>query len=362
MKFSVSATDFSKAIESVSKFISAKSAYPILSTVKVDATGIGLTLTGFDLSHGIQANCDAEIIDEGSVCIPAALIANLAKGLKGQVVIDSQGESITITTLSGSFDIQGMESIEYPNLFDKDDFSTVYSIDSDLLVQGWKYASLAASTDETKQILQGVNMQASGGVLSLAATDGHRLTVFKMSVDESIEIPSTTVTSKTLGLIPRQKQDKIDLSFSTNGQCLIDSGDKIIARTFDSKYPDYPLLLPKSFARSVVVNKTDIIDAISLMMSVSAENNLGVFRIKNGSISIESSRDSFKGIQLIKCELEGSPVDIAFNLKYLLAGLKIFPSDKIKISTNDPLTPVVLTGVELDIDLIHLVMPVKLRS
>jgi DNA polymerase-3 subunit beta len=362
MKFSTSATDFSKSIESVSKFISAKPNYPILSTIKVDATGGGLTLTGFDLSHGIQFDCDAEIIDEGSVCIPATLIANLAKGLKGQIIFESQGESITITTLSGSFDIQGMDSGEYPELFTADDFSVAHSIDADLLLQGWKYVSSAASTDETKAILQGVNMQTSGGVLSLAATDGHRLTVFKTPVDDGVDIPSTTITAKTLGLIPRYKQDKINLSFSVGGGCLIDSGDKIIARIFDGKYPDYPLLLPTGFTRSVVVKKADIVGVINLMMSVSAENNLGVFRIADKKLSIESSRDSFKGIQSIDCKLEGKPVDIGFNLKYLIAGLKMFPSEKIKISMNDPLNPVIITGVDLEIDLLHLVMPVQIRS
>lgn len=359
MKFSTSAKSFSTAIESAIKFVSGKSTMPILSTIKIEATD-KLRLTGFDLSHGIETICDAEIIDTGIACIPAAMIANLAKGLKGQIVIESVDTLITITTLSGSFEIQGMDASDYPELISDMGDIKPCSIDAKLLIQGWKYAATSASIDETKQILQGVNMQVSGGILSMAATDGHRLTVYKMPVDESVDIQSVTVHAKSLGLIPKHTQENVDLSFDSS-TCLVDSGSKIITRIFEGKYPDYQLLIPKQFTRSAIVDQVEITDAISLLMSVASENHLCCFTFTDKKLSLSSSRDAFKGNQSIGCKLEGESIDIAFNLKYLLTGLKMFPSNKIKISMNDPLTPVILTGIDLDIDLTHLIMPVQLR-
>jgi DNA polymerase III subunit beta len=359
MKFTISASEFANAIESVQKFISSKHSMPILSAVKIEATET-LKITGFDLSHGLEVTCPAEIIEPGVVAIPISSIATLSKGLRGQLAIECIDSQISISTLSGSFELQGMDASEYPELV-SEITGTTHIFDAKKLVAGLKYVQTSASLDETKSLLQGVNIQGSGEVLTLASTDGHRLTVYKMPIDPAVEISSVTVTAKSLALIPKTASETISLTFD-DSQCLIDTGDKLITRVFDSKYPDYPLLIPNDFIRTAIVDRVQIIDALSLMMSICDKNNLVCASFRNSELTFKSTSDGVKGRQSIDCDLAGEDLDIGFNLKYLLSGLKIFGCEKVKISMNQLTTPVVLTGVNWDVDLLHLVMPVQIRE
>ncbi|BAZ18493.1 DNA polymerase IF1 subunit beta (plasmid) [Calothrix sp. NIES-4071] len=60
-------------------------------------------------------------------------------------------------------------------------------------------------------------------------------------------------------------------------------------------------------------------------------------------------------------KISGDDIDVAFNVKYLMEGLKALPATEILMQMNGNLTPVIftpLTGVKMT----YLAMPVQLRN
>lgn len=366
MKLTINSSELTKALEQAARFVSAKPLMPILGNLKLVAEDKYLHITGFDLSHGIETSCDAEIIESGSVCIPASAIA-IIKGMAGHLIIETNETNlITISNLSGKVEIQGHSIEEYPELISEDfNPNEIYRIEAKSFAQAVKYCTQATSTDESKAVLTGVNIASDSGKLRLMATDGHRLVVCKIALGEDGDIiESVTIPSKSLSLLPGGKSDEIAMAVH-NSQVSIESGSRSIMRTLDGKYPDAMLLIPKSFTRYLEIDRRELIDALNMMSAISDANNLVKFTIDDCA-EISSSSDGKSGKVKVECTMLGSlggyPIDIAFNLKYLLDGLKMFDSDRVKLSMNEALTPVIITAVDSDVDLMYLVMPIQLRS
>lgn len=357
MKFTINSSELTKTLDQAAKFVSAKPLMPILSNLKLVA-GTTIHATGFNLAHGIEVEAKFdEIIEEGNVCIPVSAIA-IIKGMHGVLIVETNEDHlITISNLTGKIEIQGQSTEDYPELDNID--IPPSSIDSKFITQVVKYCVQACSTDESKVVLTGVNITATGGNLRAIATDGHRLVVCNLPVSEIVEIESVTIPAKSLSLVPINGGQFIQGKFS-DSQVSIDSGSRSIMRTLEGKYPDAMLLMPKSFTRTVSLDRKDLIDALNMMSAISDQNNLTKFVIDDCA-EISSSSDGKSGNVNVSCQLIGDPIDIAFNLKYLIDGLKMFETKLIKISMNEPLQPVILTGVDCDLDLTYLCMPVQLR-
>lgn len=377
MKFTVSAHNFATAIESASKFVPTKPLMPILSSVKIEAIGGTesgkLLITGFDLVHGIETLTNGvAIYSTGSICANATHLLALVKQISGQLIIEVIDELITITTLSGSVNLQGLSVEDYPDLFEDVAQSDSYQIEAKTLLTAWKYCKVSASTDETKMILQGVNIAAVNGVLKIASTDGHRLTACTMSIDEAVNIPSITIPAKSIDLLPNinDPNDDTDSSWVTNisvhdATCIISNNtSKITTRLYEGKYPDYNMLLPKAFKRELTIDKSRLVEALNVMSSIGNQKNIATLEITQNKVIVSSSRDGADGKMSIDCSLVGDDLTLSFNIKYLLAQLKIITTKSVKFNLNGSLEPVTIEPIELDngIDLTCLVMPIQLKD
>jgi DNA polymerase-3 subunit beta len=60
-------------------------------------------------------------------------------------------------------------------------------------------------------------------------------------------------------------------------------------------------------------------------------------------------------------EISGDSLDIAFNVKYLIDGLKALPTSDIQLHMNAANTPVILTPLG-GAKMTYLIMPVQLRN
>jgi DNA polymerase-3 subunit beta len=60
-------------------------------------------------------------------------------------------------------------------------------------------------------------------------------------------------------------------------------------------------------------------------------------------------------------QISGEDIDIAFNVKYLIEGLKELPSSEIQMHLNQSLTPVIFTPLGGS-KMTYLAMPVQIRD
>ncbi len=180
MKFTVNQSELSSVLSWVSRVVPQHPTHPILSNIlmNVDAENQRLNLTAFDLSLGIQASVLAAVKGGGTLAIPAKLFNDIISRLPGgEITIEDGEESIsTIASGSGQYQVRGKIADEYPELPVASEGDVVY-LSTESLISGLRGVLFAVSSDETKQMLTGVNLRIEKGIIKVAATDGHRLAV-----------------------------------------------------------------------------------------------------------------------------------------------------------------------------------------
>ena len=385
MKFFCTQHDLNINLALVSRAVSTRPTHPVLANIKIEATSNPdlIQLTGFDLSLGIQTSFIAQVDDEGILTLPAKLLNDIvAKLPPGDITLDDEaGENlVTITSASGRYQVRGMSAEEFPELPSIEQGET-NQLSAAAFIDGLKGSLVACSQDESKQVLTGVYLKVEPERLEFAATDGHRLGIVEVYPSDSAATEGeqtlsehkgsfeVTVPAKALRELEKmlgsgQEGDKLALQLE-QGQVVFGWGErKLTTRTLEGKYPDYHLLIPKQFQRQITLDRKQLLSALERIAVLSDQTNLVKFSIDGTKQSIDlsvESQDRGSGRESMLAQISGESLDIAFNIKYLMDGLKTLPTQEITISLNGPLEPVILTPLG-GVKMTYLVMPVQLRS
>jgi DNA polymerase III subunit beta len=366
--------------------------------VNVDDVTGEVSLTGFDLSLGIRSSFKADVVAAGNLALPAKLFSDIVSRLpQGEVTIatidgqesDSDAEEgeeedilTTIESASVSFQIRAMSAIEYPELPTIEAGQTL-TIPVAIFDEGLKGVLFAASSDETKQILTGVHIRtivANAGEkcsLEFAATDGHRLAVVRSSVAEmevdsvnglidiSLTIPARALRELERILGTKEDSDMVSLHFDES-QIVFDLGDRrLTSRKLEGSYPAYEQLIPNRFSRTLAVDRKRLIGGLELVSVIADQrNNLVKFILDSdrGQLALTvDAKDIGNARETMPAEIGGKSTEIAFNVKYLMDGLKALAASEIKMHLNEATQPVIFTPLS-GLQMTYLVMPVQIRE
>ena len=385
MKVVCSQSELNGALQLVSRAVATRPTHPVLANVLLtaDAGSNRLSLTGFDLSLGIQTSLAASVETSGAITLPARLLGEIVSRLSSDspitLAVDDSGEQVQLTSLSGSYQMRGMSADDYPDLPMVESGMTL-KLQPERLVQALKGTLFASSADEAKQLLTGVHLKFNQRALEAAATDGHRLAVLNVedalqdaAVTDAVEDEGFAVTlpSRSLREVERLmaswRSDEPVSLFCDRGQVVfLAAGQMVTSRTLEGTYPNYGQLIPDGFTRTFGMERRALIAALErIAVLADQHNNVVKFssQPEDGVVQISAdAQDVGSGSESLPANLEGDAMQIAFNVRYLLDGLKAMGSDRIVLHCNAPTTPVVLRSEEASESFTYLVMPVQIRS
>jgi len=366
MKFICSQSALNEALGLVSRAVSVRPSQPVLGNVLLEAMGDTLTLTGFDLAIGIRLDIAADVQADGAVTVPAKLFGDIVARLGGDLTVELGSDEseflsrVVITSESGRFEIGGLDAVEFPSLPMVEGGGITLPMDA--LLAGLRGTLFAASTDETKQVLTGVHIKSVDGGLEFAATDGHRLAVVAVECEAPPEL-EVTLPSRALRDLEKLARDDGYLTFlADDTQAVFEIADRrLTCRKLDGAYPAYWQLVPQQFSRTLTVDRRRLISGLErVAVLADQKNNLVNFSLEAERLLLSvDGKDLGNGRDNMAAELRGEPVDIAFNLNYIISGLKAIASQDVKINCNEPNQPVVLTPIGGDRQK-YLVMPVQI--
>jgi DNA polymerase III subunit beta len=377
MKLVCSQSELSASLQLVSRAVAARPTHPVLANVLLTAdAGTGrLSLTGFDLSLGIQTSLPAEVETSGAITLPARLFGEIVQRLSSDSPIGlhcPEGtEQVELTSLSGSYQMRGMAAEDFPDLPLVQTGQPI-RLEAEALVKGLRATLFASSGDEAKQLLTGVHLRLEGAGLECAATDGHRLAVLRLAqgVEASEQEPfAVTVPARSLRelerlLSGRQSSEPLSL-FCDRGQVVFLWADQVLtSRSLDGTYPNYSQLIPDSFSRGISLDRRGLVAALE-RVAVLADQHNNVVKLSteagSGQLQVQAdAQDVGRGSEAVAADISGEPIQIAFNVRYLLDGLKAMACDQVVLHCNAPTTPAVLKPLD-DSDFTYLVMPVQIR-
>ena len=377
--------EFNYAIQLVSKAVASRPTHPILANLLLTADQVTnkISLTGFDLNLGIQTSFDATVRKSGAITIPSKLLSEIVNKLPSETPVslnvDESSDNILIKSDRGSFNIKGIPSDDYPSLPFVES-GTSLNIDPSSFLKALKLTIFASSSDDSKQLLTGVNFTFNLKYLESAATDGHRLAVVlvdkKENFDEkedfasneenlSVTIPTRSLREIEKLISLRSSENSIKLFYDKGQVVFISSNQIITTRTLEGSYPNYSQLIPDNFTKLFTFNTKKIIESLE-RIAVLADQQSSVVKIKleEKGLALVSAdaQDIGNASELVPALFDFDHFEISFNVRYLIEGLKVISSENVIFKCNLPTTPAVLVPEDNINSFTYLVMPVQVRS
>ena len=245
MKLVCSQSDLNTHLSLTSRAVPSRPTHPILANVllQADAANSQVSLTAFDLSLGIRTTFNAEVLQGGTITLPAKLLNYIVSRLpEGEITLDDEiletedqsvgeGLMLTLTPKSGRYEVRAMGAEEFPELPVTENDKAIH-LPASALIEGLGGSLFATSADETKQVLTGVHLTVKQDTLEFAATDGHRLAVVEttnenLNDDEELDSVQVTLPNKALRELERMlahssKEDEPVAMYFDEGQVVIE--------------------------------------------------------------------------------------------------------------------------------------------
>ena len=348
MKLTTSQADLDHALRTIAPAVGVRSSHPILDCCLIAAGGGNVTITGYSLDLGITVTIPAVVNAAGAVALPYRLLAGLVSRMDaGEAVEITDG---AVSAPGGSYGLAVSDAADYPAM------PVVEAPSADLdITAGVRACLVAASSDASKQVLQGIHL-ADG---YMEATDGHRLVRLPVALPDGINL---TLPASTMKLL----QDRTVGIAAAAGQAVIDAGDgiTIYSRILDGTYPDVAKLIPPTFEHTITLDRHRFARCLERVALIAESHNSVVNLLigDKGTMVINADSDGGNGTEAIKYTGTTGKLALAFNVHYLLDGLKAFrSSESVTLSANGSTTPVVLTPTNAP-DQTYLIMPVQIRS
>ncbi|MEN9869580.1 MAG: polymerase beta subunit [Cyanobacteriota bacterium] len=409
MKIICASFDLKDHLSLVSRAVPSRPEPPVLGNVLIQAseTSQKVSLIAFDGSLGIKTSFNAQVDTGGSITLPARLLNDIVTRLpeieitlevpeaeseeaRSSVARVSRVETTEqeanfvtrISSTSGQFQLTGIDAAEFPELPTIEPEAQTIELPIAVLNQGLGGCLFAASTELSKQILTGVHLkiqgigQGGGDTLEFAATDSHRLAVVATNLNDSesestVELPrlAVTIPAKALRELERivsnaAEGDKVKVSFDEQVM-VFEYRDRLLTSTkISGDYPAYGQLIPQKFSREIILDRKRLISSLELVAVLAQKNNLVKFSLHNDSSELVVSADAQdigNAEQSLPAEIMGDDIEIAFNIKYLMDGLKALSTTEIKMQLNEGYQPVIFSPLG-GLTMTYLVMPVQIRK
>jgi len=375
MKVSVSQQHLAHGLNIVSRAVAPRSTLPVLSNVLVATDEGRLRLSATNLEMGITHWIGARIDEDGSITVPARTFTDLVSTLPNDQVwltLNTRTQTLTMRCGTSCADIKGIDAQEFPPMPVSDPAKGILINVADLkeMIQ---QVVFAASTDEARPVLMGVLVTVSGQQITLAAADGFRISERKSDLANPVSQPVTALIParalNELGRIASDGEQTVSMILPPGrNQVIFRLKDvELVAQLIEGNYPDYRQVIPRSTKTRTVISTSALLKACKQAEIIARDGsnvarlNIGpAGELQPGTVEITAeSEETGTSENKVEASVEGSPLLIAFNVRFLREVLENIKTPNVSLETNLSNTPGVIRPVGED-NFFHVIMPMHL--
>ena len=367
MNFTCSKRVFHEALQSVSRAVATRSTLPILSNVLIEAREGHLKLVTTDLEIGMTCVVPLDSGEDGAVTVPERIIQDVVSNLPGDATLSISTDErnlLTVSTGKSQYTIHGLPAEEFPAL-PTVPAETVITFSAPAIRDLVRKTLFAASTDEGRQILTGCLLTWEGETATMVATDTHRLAMKRVaaggqfSKSLSIIIPARAL-QELLRLLG-SSEETVEVAVGENQVRFSIEHVQLVSRLIEGQFPAYERVIPQETQKQMRANRQEFYDAVRRASIVArAESNKLILRSEDSTLIISAKTGEIgEAREEFTINLDGEPVEIAFNAEYLQDVLGVLDTDTVDLGLTGPLNPGLMKA-EGEPDYIYVVMPMQM--
>lgn len=357
MRFTIQKEDLLYAVNAVERAASGKNTLPILSGVMIRAKDGLVSFCATDLELAIECVMPAEISEEGEAVTPGRKFSSLARLLPtGEIMLSQSG--------SGQLRIDYQGSHVYVPCFPPEEFPVLPAregaIEGQIPVRLFRrmvrQVSIAAAQDELRPVFTGIYTELKPGQIVMVATDTHRLAraiaAWQGEGQLSLNIPARAM--QEAARLAVNDEDTILITASENQVYFSFANLTFTSRVIGGQYPDYNQVIPaeEKFISHALLDRQRLSDSLERAALISRESgrgrgNVAELDISQNLLSLSAQAADEGAIsESLPIMLSGDPMQVNYNVRYLLDVLKVIEEPQIILHLTGQLTPGVIVPAE----------------
>jgi DNA polymerase III subunit beta len=368
VKLSTSEQELLAQLQTVSRVASTRSAVQALAGVQIAAELDGVELRATDMEVALRVPLDAQVERPGVVVLPARLLLDVVRQLPGGPVsleLRPQEQDVEVIAGPARFHIRTLRAEDFPPLPEPGGDSVV-SMPAQAFVETIGKVSGAGSRDETRPILTGILVSASGPELRMVATDSYRLSVketrLETPLDGSFEANVPARALEELARVVQQTgAERIEIGVRANQVVFGVGAVTLSSRLIDGQFPNHRQLLPESYEHELRIpaeELTGVVRRISLMAQKNAPLRLS---FEEGQLTVSAQTpDVGEASEPMPVPFAGEPFEIGFNPDFLRDGIESIDSGDVLLKLISPLRPGLIEAADGS-GFLYLIMPIRLN-
>jgi DNA polymerase III subunit beta len=355
-------------LQTVTRAASTRSAVQALSGVQILASGSGIELRATDMEIGLRVPVDGEVVREGAVVLPARLLVDVVRSLPGDSVtleLRAAEQDVEIVAGAATFHIRTLRLEDFPPFPEPEGDGRV-QVPGPAFVATVAKVARSASRDETRPVLTGILVSASGDELRMVATDSYRLSVKETKLEAPLvgsfeaNVPARALQELSR-IVGQAAEDELSVAVRTN-QVIFEAGGIVLSsRLIDGQFPNHRQLLPDAFEHELQLaggEITDVVRRISLLAQKNAPLRLA---FSEGELTVSArTPDVGEARETLPVPFQGEPLEIGFNPEFLRDGLEAVESGDVLLKLISPLRPGLIEAADGS-GFVYLLMPIRLN-
>jgi len=369
MQFTVSRDALLKPLQLVSGVVERRQTLPVLSNILLVLKDDQLSLTGTDLEVELIGSVSVEPGgDSGAVTVPARKLVDICKSLADGSVLDFSQKEDKVVIKSGRsrFTLATLPAPEFP-IIEDDPGTFSVTVQQPKLKELLDSTSFAMAQQDVRFFLNGMLFEVAPDYLRVVATDGHRLAMQTITMDNQTDEPQQLILPRKgimeLSRLITEGEGDLTLVFGSNHIRARMSDYTFTSKLVDGKFPDYNRVLPKGGDKYIIGNRQELRQAFSRVSILSNEKYRGVRLIlESGELKILANNpEQEEAEEAVSVDYEGDSLEIGFNVSYLIDVLTALHSSNVRITLSDSNSSALLEaeGGESS-EALYVVMPMRL--
>jgi DNA polymerase-3 subunit beta len=361
--------ELGRGLARVQNVVERRSTQPVLSHVLLHAREGGLRMTATDTEVAYIGDLAANVTRPGQVAVDAANLFQVVRSLPDPTVqlVLHPNHRLEVRSGRATFKLPGIAAEEYPTLpaFDAGGVARLPELELRRLVE---QTAFAVAVDDVRYGLNGVHVEqvshAEGPRLRFVATDGHRLAAAECRFEGTLAVtPRMLIPRKALAVLRKLLEggETVELAFGQGAIRLTRTGQTFWFRMLEGEFPDYRAVVPSEGRHRAVLDR-EVLSAALRRVSILIQDRARAvkFSFKQDEVEIEVSNVERGEIrETLPCDLEGEPVSVGFNARYLSDALSVVRGDRVTLELAHALAPCLVRDVGND-DAFFVVMPMRL--
>ena len=350
MRFSCYRNDLITALQFVTRATAITPTTPITSGIYIKMGNNRVELQANNFSTGITTVIPAGVEVDGVTTVSGKNFFNIVRSMSNDTVTFELDD--TLLKIQG-----GGEQVELLTM-NHEDFPTVkvpdaefnFTIAADDLKSLIQRTVFSVAKEDSRPIFTGCHFDIKGNVISVTATNTHRLAVAKTQSADTCPDCNFIVPAEALRALLAKldtfENRNVQVNYSGRSVAFRFENNFIVTRVIEGEFPPADKVVPKELGTRVTVDTkefTAAVNFISVMAKNTQYNTINFYIDRDGIRLSAASENIGKAIKDVEATVAGEDVRISFNVDYITDVLRVIDTPQLDIGLNDTFKPILIT-------------------